>query len=287
MNNLVIRGTQEFLGMNIPVVEGGFGEGQKCMLAKTIAEVHCEDLKRINQIINRNIDEFEFGVDILDLKETVTECNRSESLVDMLLQAGYSLQNIKVSKNIYLLSEQGYMLLVGFMQTDKAKEIRKQLRRDYFSMRAEKRNEYQAPKTPEEIMIYQLQEQQKIKEQQQQMKQQINQVNHRTLKVENEIDNLPLLTVDCNELSSLAKRKIVALLGGKDAPAYKKCNRKAFSDLYKELHRNFGVTSMCAIKRKDLELAKQVITNYKFPIVLKQEVDNINNQISLEMERAL
>ncbi|MFR5263983.1 ORF6C domain-containing protein [Clostridium sp.] len=280
MNNLVIRGTQEFLGMNIPVVEGGFGEGQKCMLAKTIAEVHGEELRVINQIINRNLDEFEFGVDIIDLKQ-ITNC-------DLFLQDGlFTKAQWGNAKNIYLLSEQGYMLLVGFMQTDKAKEIRKQLRRDYFSMRAEKRNEYQAPKTPEEIMIYQLQEQQKIKEQQQQMKQQINQVNHRTLKVENEIDNLPLLTVDCNELSSLAKRKIVALLGGKDAPAYKKCNRKAFSDLYKELHRNFGVTSMCAIKRKDLELAKQVITNYKFPIVLKQEVDNINNQISLEMERAL
>lgn len=280
MNNLVIRGTQEFLGMNIPVVEGGFGEGQKCMLAKTIAEVHCEEPRRINEIIKRNIDEFEVGVDIIDLKQ-IADC-------DVFLQDSlFTKAQWGNAKNIYLLSEQGYMLLVGFMQTDKAKEIRKQLRRDYFSMRAEKRNEYHTPKTPEEIMIYQLQEQQKIKEQQQQMKQQINQVNHRTLKVENEIDNLPLLTVDCNELSSLAKRKIVALLGGKDAPAYKKCNRKAFSDLYKELHRNFGVTSMCAIKRKDLELAKQVITNYKFPIVLKQEVDNINNQISLEMERAL
>lgn len=281
MNNLVIRGTQEFLGMNIPVVEGGFGEGQKCMLAKTIAEVHGEELRRINEIIKRNIDEFEFGVDILDLKGNP---NFDIALCDY----GIFNQNaINRAKNIYLLSEQGYMLLVGFMQTDKAKEIRKQLRRDYFSMRAEKRNEYHTPKTPEEIMIYQLQEQQKIKEQQQQMKQQINQVNHRTLKVENEIDNLPLLTVDCNELSSLTKRKIVALLGGKEAPAYKKCNRKAFSDLYKELHRNFGVTSMCAIKRKDLDLAKQVIANYKFPIVLKQEVDNINNQISMEMERAL
>ena len=280
MNNLVIRGTQEFLGMNIPVVEGGFGEGQKCMLAKTIAEVHCEEPRRINEIIKRNIDEFEVGVDIIDLKQ-IADC-------DVFLQDSlFTKAQWGNAKNIYLLSEQGYMLLVGFMQTDKAKEIRKQLRRDYFSMRAEKRNEYHAPKTTEEIMIYQLQEQQKIKEQQQQMKQQINQVNHRTLKVENEIDNLPLLTVDCNELSSLAKRKIVALLGGKDAPAYKKCNRKAFSDLYKELHRNFGVTSMCAIKRKDLELAKQVIANYKFPIVLKQEVDNINNQISMEMERAL
>lgn len=280
MNNLTIKGTTNFMGMELPNIYGGFGEDKKCILAKDVAEIHDTRIDKINALINNNLDEFEKGIDIIDLK--------TEPCQGFVLENGlFTKAQWGNAKNIYLLSEQGYMALVMLMRTDKAKEIRKQLRRDYFSMREEKRNEYHTPKTPEEIMIYQLQEQQKIKEQQQQMKQQINQVNHRTLKVENEIDNLPLLTVDCNELSSLAKRKIVALLGGKEAPAYKKCNRKAFSDLYKELHRNFGVTSMCAIKRKDLDLAKQVIMDYKFPVVLKQEIDNINNQISMEMERAL
>lgn len=129
MKELVIRGRQEFLGMDIPVIEGGFGEGKKVMLAKTIAEVHGEEPRRINEIINRNLDEFEFGVDILDLKENT---NFDIALCDY----GIFNQNaINRAKNIYLLSEQGYMLLVGFMKTDKAKEIRKQLRRDYFSMR--------------------------------------------------------------------------------------------------------------------------------------------------------
>ena len=135
MKELVIRGRQEFLGMDIPVIEGGFGEGKKVILAKTVAEIHGEELKRINQIINRNIDEFEFGVDILDLNEAVTNCNRSENIVDMLLQAGFTIEGTRASKNIYLLSEQGYMSLVMLMRTEKAKEIRKQLRREYFSMR--------------------------------------------------------------------------------------------------------------------------------------------------------
>ena len=39
-------------------------------------------------------------------------------------------------KHCYLLSEQGYMLLVGFMKSDKAKQVRKKLRREYFAMRA-------------------------------------------------------------------------------------------------------------------------------------------------------
>ena len=39
------------------------------------------------------------------------------------------------AKNIYILSEQGYMCLISFMKTEKAKELRKKFRREYFSMR--------------------------------------------------------------------------------------------------------------------------------------------------------
>lgn len=128
MKELVIRGKQEFLGMDIPVIEGGFGEGQKVILAKTVAEIHGVELKEINRLINNNIEEFEKGIDIVDLKNSVIT-NHS------LLELGFNKQKIANSKNIYLLSEQGYVALVMLMRTDKAKEIRKQLRREYFSMR--------------------------------------------------------------------------------------------------------------------------------------------------------
>ena len=67
-NELIVKGTQEFLGKEIPVIEGGFGEGKKVMLAKTIAEIHEKEVKEINKLINDNINEFKFGIDILDLK---------------------------------------------------------------------------------------------------------------------------------------------------------------------------------------------------------------------------
>lgn len=128
MLELQIRGTQNFLGKEIPVIEGGFSECQKVVLAKTIAEIHETELSEINRKINEHIDEFETGVDLLDLK------NSMENL-HSLLNGVYTKQQIANSKNIYLLSEQGYMLLVGFMNTEKAKAIRKQLRREYFAMR--------------------------------------------------------------------------------------------------------------------------------------------------------
>ena len=129
-NELKVNGSQKFMGIDIPVIEGGFGENQKVILVKTIAKIHEIKVKEINKLINNNIDEFEFGVDILDLKtgdfkELVLENN-------LLTKAEFGNAN-----NVYLLSEQGYMALVQLMKTEKSKEIRKKLRREYFSMRQE------------------------------------------------------------------------------------------------------------------------------------------------------
>lgn len=136
--NIVIKGNQKFMGLEIPVIEGGFGENQKVMLAKTIAEIHGVRTNDIQDLIQKNIDEFESGIDILDLCD---ENFKTDAV-------GLGLITSNRQKNCYLLSEQGYMLLVGFMKTEKAKEIRKQLRREYFSMReiidsyTTKRNKY-------------------------------------------------------------------------------------------------------------------------------------------------
>lgn len=69
MNNIIINGTQSFMGKEIPVIEGGFGEGKKVILAKTIAEIHDVEVKKVNELINKNLNEFDFGIDILDLKQ--------------------------------------------------------------------------------------------------------------------------------------------------------------------------------------------------------------------------
>lgn len=128
MMELQVKGTQSFMGKEMPVIEGGFGKGQKVILAKTIAEIHGMRIGKINELINTNIDEFEFGVDILDLKTKPYQGSVLENNLFTKAQWGNA-------KNIYLLSEQGYMALVMLMRTDKAKEIRKQLRKEYFAMR--------------------------------------------------------------------------------------------------------------------------------------------------------
>ena len=128
MNEIKVIGTQEFMGKQINVIEGGFGEGQRIITAKQISEIHDVEVKEVNKLINNNIDEFEIDVDIIDLKET-------GDYKELVLSLGYSNAEYGNAKHIYILSEQGYIALVGLMKTDKARKIRKQFRREYFTMR--------------------------------------------------------------------------------------------------------------------------------------------------------
>lgn len=159
-----VVGTQEFLGKEIPVIEGGFGEGEKVVLAKTIAEIHEVDLKRINELINKNLDEFEEGIDILNLKD-------GGDFEVVATDLGFITSNRQ--EYCYILSEQGYFTLVSLMRTEKAKELRKKFRREYFAMR--KQIKEQKPTCIEDLIIMQAQS---LKD----MRQQVNQANNNALR---------------------------------------------------------------------------------------------------------
>lgn len=128
--NLTVKGTQEFLGKQIPVIEGGFGEGQRCILVKDVAEIHGMKVYKINELIKNNLDEFEEGVDLLEILDILAKDNQ------IAKELGVSQDALNRANNIYILSESGYILLCMLMKTEKAKEIRREFRRQYFAMRA-------------------------------------------------------------------------------------------------------------------------------------------------------
>ena len=130
-----ISGTQVFMGKEIPVILGGFGEGQKVMLAKTIAEIHGMKVGNINQRIKDNRKRFKDKIDIIDLKIGYT--------LDVLLNLGFNQSQINASNNIYLLSERGYAKLIKIMDTDFAWDIHDKLIDEYFQLREEKRQQKQ------------------------------------------------------------------------------------------------------------------------------------------------
>ncbi|MFI8709842.1 ORF6C domain-containing protein [Bacillus sp. NPDC077411] len=95
-------------------------------------------------------------------------------------------------------------------------------------------------------------------------------------------DNAPLFAVECDEISNTVKRCGVILLGGKNSNAYQDrgVRTKVYKDIYNQLYRQFGVNSHKAIKRCHLELAKKIIHEYSLPIVLSEEINMVNSQIT-------
>jgi phage antirepressor YoqD-like protein len=135
INNLVasidVKGKQEFMGKEIPVVEGGFGEGKRCLTDKTIAEIHNQPTPEIRRRINDNAKRFKTDIDIIDLKVMAESHNNLE----LLQPLGYSKMQISKAEHIYLLSERGYAKLIKIMDTDLAWDIHDKLIDEYFAMR--------------------------------------------------------------------------------------------------------------------------------------------------------
>ena len=132
---LKIQGTQEFMGKEIPIVYGGFGNNQKVITDKTVSEIHNMKMFKVRERINENIKRFKEGVDLINIKRILD--------TDTLQQLGYAKQSITQANNIYLLSERGYAKLIKIMDSDLAWEIHDQLMDEYFTLRQEKEMEIQ------------------------------------------------------------------------------------------------------------------------------------------------
>lgn len=128
MNELKILGTEKIGKFEFTGIEGGFGENKKAMLVRDIAVIHNSNVRRINEVINRNRERFKDGVDIIDLLS-------NEDFAVVLNDSGFNQNQINASNNIYLLSERGYAKLLKILEDDKAWEIYDELVDNYFNMR--------------------------------------------------------------------------------------------------------------------------------------------------------
>ena len=84
--------------------------------------------------------------------------------------------------------------------------------------------------------------------------------------------DIPLFTIECEEISKLVRKIGLITLGGKQSNAYRNISirNKVYSDIYSQLKREFGVNSYKAIKRKNLQKALDVIGKYELPIHLEE-----------------
>lgn len=159
---------------------------------------------------------------------------------------------------------------------DMAKEIsmiqrteKGKVARQYF-INCEKKLKEVKKLSPMELMELQFKA---LKEQ----KEKISQVENRVDKLE---EDMPLFQIDCKEIQALVRKKGIEALGGYRSIAYNdnSLRGKVYSDIQQQIRREFGVLRYEAIKRSQLEMAKEIIINYKAPLVLENEIKLLNGQ---------
>lgn len=154
MNEIKIAGRQNFMGLDIPVVFGGFGEDKKCISDKTIAEIHNMREPDVRRRITDNIKRFTEGTDYVDMKKHIgNEGVHEAHTLEFLFELGYSKQSITQAEHIYILSERGYAKLIKIMDTDLAWEVHDKLVDEYFLLREEKGKQQLSSTEAQEIEL--------------------------------------------------------------------------------------------------------------------------------------
>ena len=205
MNELKVTGRQEFMGLEIPVVLGGFGEGKKCISDKTVAEIHGMEMFKVRERIQSNIKRFQEGIDFIDIKQRILLADTLETkeyYIALLIKLGYAKQSITQAEHIYILSERGYVKLIKIMDTDLAWEIHDKLMDEYFEMRGEKH--FYEELSPELQAIFAHDKKIQV-------------IDKRLDHIEN------TMTIDYGqqqELRNIAKCRALTIIGGKDSRAY-------------------------------------------------------------------
>ncbi len=95
--------------------------------------------------------------------------------------------------------------------------------------------------------------------------------------------DMPLLAVECEQITVAVHKRGVDALGGKGSNAYKDTSLrgKVYQDIHREIKRQFGVNTYKAIKRSQCDAAVAIIEEYELPIVLQEQIRDCNSQLSM------
>ncbi|MBS5886540.1 Rha family transcriptional regulator [Clostridium sp.] len=234
-------------------------EGQLVVTSRQISE----DFKKRNSHV----------VEAIENKIKSLTAENSEVEIEKLFIPTTYIHNGNEYKE-YLLTRDGFTFIVmGF--TGAKADAWKLKYIEAFNKMEKAIKEQQVPKLSKELQAIFM-----IDGKQQELEQEITVVKD---EVKDLKDNLPLLGVDCDEITSLIK-KICTKVTGYQTPAYKdkSLRGRVYSDIYGQVKREFQVKSYKAIKRSQIELAKGIITNYKAPKALLDEIIQVNNQVDFE-----
>lgn len=206
-----------------------------------------------------------------DVIEKIEELIKTEnSVMTMFIESSYKAGTGKSYKE-YLITRDGFSLLVMGFTGSKALQWKLKYIEAFNKMETKLKEIKKL--SPMELMELQFKA---LKEQEEKI-----------VQVENKVDKLeedmPLFQIDCKEIQALVRKKGTEALGGYRSLAYNdnSLRGKVYSDIQHQIKREFGVSRYEAIKRSQLEKAKEIVNRYRVPLVLEDEIILLNNQIQL------
>ena len=216
----------------------------RVLTTQQIAEAYGTDTKIISKNFSRNKERYIEGKHFI--------CLEGEELKEFKTKRHFD-DSSRINK-FYLWTEKGAFLHAKSLNTDKAWEVYDRLVDEYFEKGSRK------PMTIAEQIQLLAQENVELEEK-------IEAVNDDLQEFKKD---MPLLALECQKITKAKNQKVVPMLGGKDAPAYKdnSLRQLVYSDIDAQLRREFGVNTYKAIKRNQCDLAVKIINEYELPMYL-------------------
>ena len=174
----------------------------------------------------------------------------------------------------YNLTEEAFTLVAMSYNTKEAVQMKIKFIEEFKRMKQHIQNQQQLPKDPMSILKLTFDVLEGQKQEIQDIKSDVKDLR----------ENAPLYAIECDEVSKVVRKLGVLLLGGKESNAYRDVSlrKKVYSDIYSQLHREFGISSYKAIKRHHLDRTIQIINEeYSLPIILEEEITATNAQINM------
>ena len=230
----------------------------RVLTTQQIAEAYDSDTRVISNNFNRNKDRYVEGKHYICLEDGEKREFVDHHQID---------DGSKKASKLYLWTEKGAFLHAKSLNTDVAWEVYDRLVDNYFE------KPKAVPMTTDQKI--QLLAQGNVE------------LTERIDKVDKDLQefkaDMPLLALECQRITRAKNQKVVPLMGGKSAPAYKNKSlmHKVYSDVDAQLRREFGVNTYKAIKRNQCDFAVKIIEDYVLPMYLKEEIDAENAQMCL------
>lgn len=171
------------------------------------------------------------------------ELSKNDVGTDFVLTYGFDK---KAPKGL-LITESGYLMLVKSLQDDLAWKVQRELVNNYFRVKevVQALNRSKLSKELQAILM----------------------LDEKTVEMDNRITTLEeRMTIETGAqkvLQDLVNKKVMAILGGKDSPAYKELGNKTFRQCWKNFKDILQVASYKDTPVKDFDLAKKTIIDWQ------------------------